>query len=198
VYSLEKDFYLGALGSFDYVFTLFLFALVGTIYFSVGALFNVVLVFNVGVFSATIFFSVPIFLSGAIFFKVVVFNVGVFSVIVFSGVAFFNVIVYNALLFLVLLFSFVTMPPLLPHAYKFNYLFSSRNSKVGGLLIILASDKKFSFHGLDLASSPFLFSSCKFNPSNVDHTKDVFMSLNGSSPNPEDNMPIPSKVGIKK
>ncbi len=169
-----------------------------TIYFSVGAFFNVVLFFSVGVFSATISFIAPIFLSGAILFKVVVFNVGVFSVVVFSGVAFFNVIVYNALLFLMLLFFFVTMPPLLPHAYKFNYLFSSRNFKVGGPLIIIASDKTFSFHGFDLASSPFLFSSCKFNPSNADHTKDVFMSLNGSSPNPEDNMPIPSKVGIKK
>jgi hypothetical protein len=59
-------------------------------------------------------------------------------------------------LFLLLLFSFVTMPPLLPHVYKFNYLFSSSNSKVGGPFIILVSDKTFSFHGPDFASSPLL------------------------------------------
>jgi hypothetical protein len=47
---LEKDFYLNALGSFDYVFTLLLFVLVGTIYASVGAFFNVVIFFNVGDF----------------------------------------------------------------------------------------------------------------------------------------------------
>jgi hypothetical protein len=69
---------------------------------------------------------------------------------------FSNAIVYYALLFLMLLFSFVTMPPLLSHAYKFKAFFSFHNFKVGGPLIILTSDKTSSFHGPNLASSPFL------------------------------------------
>jgi hypothetical protein len=89
------------------------------------------------------------------------------------------------------------MPPLLPHAYKFKYFFSSKNSNVGGLLVIPTSDKTSSFHGLALPSSP-LFSSCGFDPSNVDHIEDVPMSLSGSFPNAKDNEPIQSKVNIKK
>ncbi len=149
VQSLGKDFYLGAFGSFDYVFTLLLFTLVGSIYFSVSAFFNVVIFFSVSVFSVVIFFQCSYILKWCYFLQSCLHGV-------FSGLAFSNVIVYSALLFLVLLFSFVTMPPLLPHAYKFNYLFSSRNSKVGGPLIIFANDKTFSFHGPDLASFPFL------------------------------------------
>jgi len=90
------------------------------------------------------------------------------------------------------------MPPLLPHVYKFKFLFPSKNSKVGGLLVIPTSDKTSSYHGLALPSSPPLFSSCGFDPSNVDHIEDVTMSTNGSFPNVKDIEPIQSKASIKK
>jgi len=69
------------------------------------------------------------------------------------------------------------MPPLLPHGYKFKYFFSSRNSKVGGLLVIPTNDKAYSSHGPALLSSPPLFSSCSCDPSNANHIEDVPMSL---------------------
>jgi hypothetical protein len=90
------------------------------------------------------------------------------------------------------------MPPLLPHVYKFKFLFSSKNSKVGGLLVIPTSDKTSSYHGLALPSSPPLFSSCGFDPSNVDHIEDVTMSTNGSFPNVKDIEPIQSKASVMK
>jgi hypothetical protein len=89
------------------------------------------------------------------------------------------------------------MPPLLPHAYKFKY-FSSKNSKVGGPFVIPTSDKTFSSHGLTFPSSPPLFSSCSFDPSNVDHIEDVPMPLNESSPSVKDDKRIQPKVNIKK
>jgi hypothetical protein len=90
------------------------------------------------------------------------------------------------------------MPPLLPHVYKFKYLSSSRNFEVGGLLVIPTSDKTSSSYDLVLPSSPPLFSSCNFDPSNANHIEDVPMSLNGSSPNAKDDKPIQLKVSIKK
>jgi hypothetical protein len=77
------------------------------------------------------------------------------------------------------------MPPLLPHAYKFKYFYSSRNFEVGGPFVIPTSDKTSSSH-------------CNFEPSNVDHIENVPMPLNGSSPNAKDDKPIQPKVGIKK
>jgi hypothetical protein len=90
------------------------------------------------------------------------------------------------------------MPPLLPHAYKFKYFFSSRNYEVGGPLVIPTSDKTSSSHGPILPSSPPLFSSYSFDPSNANHIEDVPMSFSGSSPSVEDDKPIQPKVGIKK
>jgi len=90
------------------------------------------------------------------------------------------------------------MPPLLPHAHKFKYYFSSENSKVGGFLVIATSDKTSSSHGLVLPSFIPLFSSCGFDPSNADHIEYVPMSLNGSFPSAKDDEPIQSKVSIKK
>jgi hypothetical protein len=75
------------------------------------------------------------------------------------------------------------MPPLLPHAYKFKYFFSSKNSKVGGILVIPINDKTSSSHGPTLPSFLPLFSSCGFDPSNANHIEDVPMSLSGSFPN---------------
>jgi hypothetical protein len=83
-------------------------------------------------------------------------------------------------------------------AYKFKCFFSSKNSKVGGLLFIYTSDKTSSYHGLVLPSSPPLFSSCGSNPSNANHIENVPMSLSGSSPSAENDKPIQPKVGIKK
>jgi hypothetical protein len=113
-------------------------------------------------------------------------------------IIFLSVVVFIALLFSELLCSLGTMPPLLPHAYKFKYFFSSRNSKVGGPFLIPTSDKTFSSHGPTLPSSPHLFFSCTFDPSNADHIEDVPMPLNGFSPSAKDDKPIQPKVGIKK
>jgi hypothetical protein len=74
------------------------------------------------------------------------------------------------------------MPPLLPHAYKFKNFFSSKNSEVGGPLVIPTSDKTSSYHGPTLPSSPPLFSSYSFDPSNANHIEDVPMFFNGSPP----------------
>ncbi len=52
-------------------------------------------------------------------------------------------------------------------------------------------DKTFSSHGPTLPSSPPLFSSWSFDPSNADHIEDVPMPLNGSSPSAKDDKPIP-------
>jgi hypothetical protein len=90
------------------------------------------------------------------------------------------------------------MPPLLPHVYKFKYFSSSKNFEVGGPLVIPINDKTSSSYGLALPSSPPLFSTCNSNPSNANHIENVTMSLNGSSPNVEDDKPIQPKVGIKK
>jgi hypothetical protein len=90
------------------------------------------------------------------------------------------------------------MPPLLPHAYKFKYFFFSRNSKVGGPLVIPTSDKAFSSHGHAFPSSPPLFSSCSYDISNANHIEDVPISLSGSSPSVEDDKLIQPKVSIKK
>jgi hypothetical protein len=43
-----------------------------------------------------------------------------------------------------------------------------------------------------------LFFGCNYDPSNGNHNEDVLISLNGFSPNLENNLPIPFKVGIKK
>jgi hypothetical protein len=91
-----------------------------------------------------------------------------------------------------------TMPPLLPHAYKFKYFISFKSYEVGQPLVTPNSDKTSSCHGPTLASSPALFSSCSFDPSNANHIKDVPMSLNGSSPSAKDGQPIQFKVGIEK
>jgi hypothetical protein len=90
------------------------------------------------------------------------------------------------------------MPPLLPHVYKFKYFSSSKNFEVGGPLVIPTNDKTSSSYGLALPSSPSLFSTCNSNLSNANHIENVTMSLNGSSPNVEDDKPIQPKVGIKK
>jgi hypothetical protein len=117
-------------------------------------------------------FSVILFFSGVISNVVLFCKLGTLS--------FFNANVYIALPFSELLCSLGTMPLLLPHAYKFKYFFSSRNSKVGGPFVIPTNDKTFSSHGLTLPSPP-LFSSCNFDPSNAYHIEDVLMPLNGSS-----------------
>ncbi len=91
-----------------------------------------------------------------------------------------------------LLYSLITMPQLLPHVYKFKYLFYPKNHEVGDLLSFLPMIKAYSSHGLDLTFSPPLSFSCGSNPSNANHTKDVFMPLNGSSFNLENNLLIPS------
>jgi hypothetical protein len=49
-----------------------------------------------------------------------------------------------------------------------------------------------------LPSSFPLFSSCNFDPSNLDHIEVVVMSLNRSSYTYEESLSILSKVGIKK
>jgi hypothetical protein len=81
------------------------------------------------------------------------------------------------LLFNELLCFLGTMPPLLLHAYKFKYFFSSKNYEVGGPLVIPTNDKTYSSHGPTLPSSRPLFSSYSCDPSNVDHIEDVPMSL---------------------
>jgi hypothetical protein len=83
----------------------------------------------------------------------------------------------------------------LSFTYKFNYL-SSNNSEVGGLLVILTSDKISFYHGH--VSSPPLFFNRDYNPSNADLIEDVPMFFSGSSPSVEDDKPIQPKVGIKK
>ncbi len=74
------------------------------------------------------------------------------------------------------------MPPLLPHVYKFKNFFSSKNSEVGAPLGIPTSDKTSSSHGPTLPSSPPLFFSYSYDPSNANHIEDVPMSFNGFRP----------------
>ncbi len=74
------------------------------------------------------------------------------------------------------------MPTLLSHAYKFKYFFSSRNSEVGGPLVIPTNEKKSSFHGPTLPSSPPLFSSYSFDPSNANHIEDDALPSHGVKP----------------
>ncbi len=96
------------------------------------------------------------------------------------------------------LFSFVvTNPPLLLHVYKFKYLFSTKNNVVSCPPFILACHVTFSCCGA-LPSSLPLFSSCNYDPSNLDHIEVVVMSLNRSSYTHEESLLILSKVGIKK
>jgi hypothetical protein len=90
------------------------------------------------------------------------------------------------------------MPPLLPHVYKLKYFSSFRNFEVGGLFVIPTNDKTSSFYCLTFPSSPPLFSSCNFDPSNANHIEDVPMSFSGFSPNVKDDKPIQPKVSIKK
>jgi hypothetical protein len=86
-------------------------------------------------------------------------------------IIFFSVPIFIALLFSELLCSLGTMPPLLPHAYKFKYFFSSKNFEVGGPFVIPTSDKASSFHGPTLPSPPPFFSNYSFDPSNETHIK---------------------------
>jgi len=51
---------------------------------------------------------------------------------------------------------------------------------------------------VDITSFHPLFFGCNYDPSSANHNEDVLMSLNGFSPNLENNEPIPFKVGIKK
>ncbi len=83
----------------------------------------------------------------------------------------FSVPIFIALLFSELLCSLGTMPPLLPHAYKFKYFFSSKNFEVGGPFVIPICDKASSFHGPTLPSPPPFFSNYSFDPSNENHIK---------------------------
>ncbi len=66
-----------------------------------------------------------------------------------------------------------------------------------GPFISLTCDVVFSSHGL-IPSSPPLFSISNYDLSNLNHTKDVVMSLSGSSHIHKQDLPIPSKVGLTK
>jgi hypothetical protein len=97
-------------------------------------------------------------------------------------IIFSNATIFTSLLFNELLCFLGTMPTLLSHAYKFKYFFSSRNSEVGGPLVIPTNEKKSSFHGPTLPSSPPLFSSYSFDPSNANHIEDDALPSHGVKP----------------
>jgi hypothetical protein len=78
------------------------------------------------------------------------------------------------------------------------YFQNFKNFEVGGPLFIPTNDKTFSSHGFDFTFFFPLFFYYNFDISNAYHTTYVLMSLNGFSPNPKNNLPIPSKVRIKK
>ncbi len=91
---------------------------------------------------------------------------------------------------------FITMPLLFPPTYKFKYFFSFRNLIVGGLLVILVYDVAYSSHN-HVPSFLLSFFCYSYDPSNLNKSEDV-MSLNEYSHTPKENLPIPSRVGIKK
>ncbi len=105
------------------------------------------------------------------FFSGVVSNVALFCKL---GTLFFPMqLSYCSPIFNYLLCFLGIMPSILPHAYKFKYLFSSGNYEVGRILIIPTNDKTISSHGPTVTCSPLLFSNCSFDPSNANHIEDV-------------------------
>jgi hypothetical protein len=75
----------------------------------------------------------------------------------------------------------------LPQSHKFKYFFSWNLFMGGPFLNFYPNGASFS-HGLQ-GSSPFLFSPCNYDPSNVKHDDDV-ISLDEFDPHLEIDLPI--------